>query len=116
MINLKSVVGSGTETTQAENRNDKFKKGLIIAGGIALAGISVFAVVKHKKKVNAVKAEQIQSQIKELERLISKPTQRTYMKGLSEIIADTTANEAFSVRIAKLQKELYKLNQRFWLF
>ena len=110
MTEIKSVAVSGTETAQTDSRKENLKRGLIIAGGVALAGISLFAAVKYKKKVNAVKAEQIKSQIKECERMISKPTQRQYLDLLYEI-TEKNANESFRIRIAELQGQLLKLER-----
>lgn len=49
MTEIKSMLGAGIVTAQNDNRKENLRKGLMIAGGVALAGVSIFAAIRGKK-------------------------------------------------------------------
>ena len=55
MAEIKSLAGMGLEMAQNDNKKENLRKGLMIAGGVALAGVSIFAAMRGKKIANLQK-------------------------------------------------------------
>ena len=96
-------------------RKEKIKTGLLIASGVLLTGVTIFAAVQHKKLVglkNTIRADEIRKEMAGWQKYLERPKlQLSVSNSLSDILCDNSWRKRCQVNLNRLQEELAKIEQ-----
>ena len=113
-LNANNAVG-----VSENSRKEKIKTGLLIAGGVLLAGVSIFAAVQTKKLVNlknTVRAGELQTEIQRLKDTIVRDkaffSRRYELPSLSEELVRKHVIDMETRKLVDLENKLAKLTQK----